>query len=114
MLNGTIATFVGFYLLTVLYADNEDKLLAAIKQETGFLKWGGALIMLYYLYKFAGGKAGELIQQLTLLALVALLLSRGGEPLKQVGQFFSESESGKNDKPTSAKDYYDKFLNMAR
>lgn len=114
MLNGTVASFIGFYLLTVLYADNDDKLISAIKEEAGFLKWGGALIMLYYLYKFAGGKSGELIQQLTLLALVALLLSRGGEPLKEISNFFAADPKEAENKQPSAKQYYDYFLQSTK
>lgn len=98
MLNGSAAALIAFYLLTVLYSDKQDALLKAVREEVGFLKWSGALLMLYYLYKFAGGNVGEIVQQLTLLALVALLLNKGETTFKQV----SDMVSGESDKKESS------------
>lgn len=114
MLNGTVASIIGFYLITVLLSDNEDRLLKEIREEGGFLKWGGALFALYYLYKFSGGKTGELIQQFTILALIALLLSKGGSTFDQLTKFFTEPE--KKDAPVigGAMDYYTNFINNRR
>lgn len=98
MLNGSAAALIGFYILAVLWADQDDELFAAIKRDAGFFRWAGGLMMLYYLYKFAGGKAGELIQQITLIALVALFLNKGAKPFED----FAALLSGKNDKGRGA------------
>lgn len=92
MLNGSAAALIGFYLITVLYAGNEDKLLEAIKDEKGFLKWGGALLILFFLYKFAGGGSSQIIQQLTVMALIALFLNKGTPFFKELEQVFTDKK----------------------
>lgn len=85
MINGGVASLVALYLILVLYTGNENALLNEIKQETGFIKWIAALFILIFIYKLTGGKVGEIVRQITLVALAALFLSKGGDIFEQFG-----------------------------
>lgn len=92
MLNGSAAGIIGVYLMLVLFNDKEDELLKMMTEETGFLRWAGALLALFFVFKMAGGKVGNIIQQLTMLALIALMLNKGEIIFKQIDETFTKKE----------------------
>ncbi len=93
MINGGVASLVAIYLILVLYSGNDDKLLQEIKQEVGFLKWVAALLVLMIVYTLAGGKTGEIVKQLTIVALGALLLGKGEAIFKDVASVMTPEKT---------------------
>lgn len=49
MINGLTSIAVGIYLLAVLFHMNHNALLAELMEESGFLKWGAAVIILLFI-----------------------------------------------------------------
>lgn len=88
MINGGIAGLLALYFILVMYNGNQDKLLEEIKQEAGFIKWIAALFVLIMIYKLTGGKLGDVVKQIVLVALAALVLGKGEVIFKQVGDTF--------------------------
>lgn len=93
MINGGIAGLIALYLILVVYNGRESELLEQIKTETGFIKWIAALFVLIMIYKLTGGKLGDIVKQIVLVALAALVLGKGEVIFKQMGTvFFPESK----------------------
>lgn len=92
MLNGAVSLLIGFYLIAVLWNGNENKLYSTIKEESGFFKWIGAILILNYISRVAGDKAGGIINSLGLLALMALMLGQGDKIFAQFGELFGEQK----------------------
>lgn len=114
MLNGSAAGLIGMYLITVLFSDNQNKLLAEISSEVGFLKWGGALMALFWLYGVTGGKAGDIVHQLTMMALIGLFLSRGSKPINAISDLFAlkpgDVKTQKESKEADALDVFNRYM----
>lgn len=103
MINGGIASLLAIYFILVLYHGKSDQLLAMVREEIGFLKWITALFVLMIVYRLAGGKVGEIIKQLTLVALAGLMVTKGEVIFKQIGDSF------KLDQKSEGKRYGTKF-----
>ena len=88
MINGAVAVLVGLYLLLAVSNGNQGKMLATISDQTGFVKWAGALLTMGYLYSVVGGKGGEVIKAFVVLALAAMILDNGNRMFGQMQQVF--------------------------
>lgn len=94
MINGIVALFIGIYLVMVLWRDREGQMFSLISEQTGFFKWGGALLTLAYLYNAVGGKAGQIIKGFIFLALTGFILFNGEKLFGEVQTIFDAEKSG--------------------
>lgn len=88
MLNGLAAAFLAAYIAAVAYRGNVQGLVSEVRNEVGFVKWAVALFALAMIHAWAGGSAKKIIEQIAVGALVALIVSRGGQAAEQINKFF--------------------------
>lgn len=88
MINGGIASLLAVYFILVLYNGKQDELVSFVQSEIGFLKWVTALFVLMIVYRLVGGKVGEIVKQLVLVSMAALLVTKGEIIFKQIGESF--------------------------
>lgn len=84
MINGLTSIAVGIYLLAVLFHMNHNALLAELMEESGFLKWGAAVIILLFIAEKTGGKFAPIVTGLLGVAAVAMVIGDGGKGVNQV------------------------------
>lgn len=90
MINGAVAGLVGIYLLMVVWGGKEKDLFDLIKQETGFLKWAGAVITLSIIYNALPKREGEILRNIVMVGFLALGVGYGDKILSQVEEVFKE------------------------
>lgn len=88
MINGVVALMVGFYLVLVLWNGKEGVMLKTISEQSGFLKWIGALLTAAYIYANVDGKTGEMIKSFIIIALAAMLLKNGEQMFGEFNKLF--------------------------
>lgn len=84
MINGGILSLIALYLIAILYNGNEGRMLEIIKENGGFIKWILSAFILATIIRLTGGKAGQIIQQLSYVALAALAVKAGQTILPQI------------------------------
>lgn len=83
MINGVVALIIGLYLILAVYNDNDSDMIKTISEQTGFIKWAGALLVAAYIYSNVDNKSGEIIKSLIAISLLAMLLNNGGQMFKE-------------------------------
>lgn len=76
--NGVAAIALGAYLLVVVAQGNARALFALIKQETGFIKWGVAVAILWWLS--TRPEMGELGAGLLAIVILGLAIKIANDP----------------------------------
>jgi len=94
VINGAVAVLIGLYLILALWRDNESAMIKTISEQSGFIKWAGALLTLGYLYSVFGGKGGEVVKGITIVALAAMILGNGDKMFKQMAEVFNPTNNG--------------------
>ena len=74
------------YLGMVVYRGNVNVLLTQLGTETGFVKWGISLVVLWFIVSETGGSLGAM---LGLLAFIGLALVAGDKFFPAVSKFFN-------------------------
>lgn len=92
MLNGLIAALIGVYLIMVAWGNQQSALFGLIREQTGFLKWLGAIITLAFLYNTLPRQEAELLRALAWLAFVALMIGYGERIIPQFTKLFAMGE----------------------
>ena len=90
MYNGYVSGLTALYLGIVLWNGNGGDLVDELKKESGFVKWGAALLILGIIHSTMGGKAGDIVKQVIVAAIAGLLLSKGEKVIEQLGKFFKD------------------------
>ncbi len=49
MINGIVALLIGLYLILAVARGKSSDMLGVISEQAGFLKWGGALLVVAYI-----------------------------------------------------------------
>jgi hypothetical protein len=83
VINGVVALIIGLYLILAVYNDNDSDMIKTISEQTGFIKWAGALLVAAYIYSNVDNKSGEIIKSLIAISLLAMLLNNGGQMFKE-------------------------------
>ena len=84
--SGFAALAIAVYLGLVVYNGNVTALMAQLKTEVPFLKWGVALLVLYFVRVEIGGALGA---EIVGLVLLALLLVTGATLFPAMKKFFT-------------------------
>lgn len=84
MINGGILSLIALYLIAVMYNGAEGKMLDMIRDNGGFIKWILSFFLLAVIIRLTGGKAGQIIQQLSYVGLAALAVKAGQTILPQI------------------------------
>lgn len=84
--SGFAALAIAVYLGMVVVHGNVPALLKQLATEVGFLKWGVALLVLYFVRVEIGGALGAEIMG---LVLIALLITTGATLFPAMTKFFS-------------------------
>ena len=84
MINGGMLALIALYLIAILYNGNEGKMLSMMKENGGFIKWILSFYLLAVIIRITGGKIGEIMQQLSYVALAALAVKAGQTIFPQI------------------------------
>ena len=83
MINGIVALLIGLYLILAVARGKSSDMLGVISEQVGFLKWGGALLVVAYIYSNVDSKTGEIIKSLIAIALLAMVIGNGERMFKE-------------------------------
>lgn len=82
---GIAAVLVAAYLAGVVYHGHSQDLVNQLASESGFLKWGIALVILWVIIQETGNELGLSI---AVLAFLAMALVAGNKVFPQIAEFF--------------------------
>lgn len=92
--NGTLGLLVAAYIAVVVIRgkDNSAKLLALLREETAFLKWGAAALILGAAENVATGNARKIVSAIGSAAIIAAMVKsqKNGDPLGEFNKNLSE------------------------
>ena len=83
MINGIVALLLGLYLILAVSRGKSIDMLKTISEQSGFLKWGGSLLIVAYIYSNVDSKTGEIIKSLIAIALLAMVIGNGERMFKE-------------------------------
>lgn len=83
MINGIVALLLGLYLILAVSRGKSSDMLKTISEQSGFLKWGGSLLIVAYIYSNVDSKTGEIIKSLIAIALLAMVIGNGEKMFKE-------------------------------